>query len=143
MEMWDEAIPILEEVANDILYVTPHYPLANLGWAFYNKKDYKRAEANLNRALELWPNFTIAKIHLGRVYLATGRLNQARAIFEKVAENAPKNPVLLYELGKTYRLLGNYNDAVLALKGAIEFTEDSELAVKAAEELKKVYRQSN
>lgn len=143
MERWDEAIPILEEVAGDIMYVTPHYPLANLGWAYYNKKDYKRAETNLNKALDLWPNFTIAQIHLGRVYLATGRLNKARTLFEKTAENFPKNPVVLYELGKTYRLLGKYNDSILALKVAIEFTDNSELAVKAAEELKKVYRQSN
>ena len=140
LKQWDKAIPVLEEVTGNILYATPHFPLANLGWAYYNKKEYKKAETCLNKALEIQPAFSIAKIHLGRVYLATGRLHQAREIFESVAETNPKNPVLLYEMGKTYRLIGDYNSAVLALKGSIEFAEDSELAVKAAEELKKIYR---
>ncbi len=141
MEEWDKAIPIFKDVADDLLYAKPHHPLTNLGWAYYNKKDYKQAETYLLKALEFQPGYVRAQIHLGRVYLATGRLNQARVLFEKIAENNPKNSVLLYEMGRTYRMLGAYNDSILALKAAIEYTEDSDLAVKAAEELKKVYRQ--
>jgi type IV pilus assembly protein PilF len=140
LKQWDRAIPILKEVTGDILYATPQYPLTNLGWAYYNKGDYKAAETYLHKALELAPDFTIAQIHLGRVYLATGRLTQARAMFETLAKTNPKNPALLFEMGKTYRLLGDYNNAILALKGCIEYAEDSDLAVKAAEELKKIYR---
>jgi type IV pilus assembly protein PilF len=140
LNQWDKAIPILKEVTGDILYATPHYPLANLGWAYYNKGDYKAAETYLHKALELEPNFSIAQIHLGRTYLATGRLHQARELFENVAKSNPKNPTLLYEMGKTYRLLGDYNNAILALKGCIEYAENSDLAVKAAEELKKIYQ---
>jgi len=36
---WDKAIIVLEEVTGDMLYATPHFPLANLGWAYYNKKN--------------------------------------------------------------------------------------------------------
>ena len=140
LEQWDKAIPILEDVTDDILYATPHFPLANLGWAYYNKGDYKTAESYLDKALEVKPDFPIAQIHLGRVYLATGRFHQALRMFEAVAETNPKNAALLYEMGKTYRLLGDYNNAVLALKGAIEYTEDPELALKAADELKKIYQ---
>ena len=99
LKKWDRAIPILKEVTGDILYATPQYPLTNLGWAYYNKGDYKAAETYLHKALELAPDFTIAQIHLGRVYLATGRLTQARAMFETVAKTNPKNPALLYENG--------------------------------------------
>lgn len=140
LKQWDKAIPILKEVTGDILYATPHYPLANLGWAYYNKGDYKTAETYLDKALALQEDFPIAQLHLGRVYLATGRLHQAREMFETVAESNPKNPILLYELGKTYRLLGDYDNAILALKGTIEYTDDSELAIKAADELKKIYK---
>lgn len=140
LEQWDKAISVFKEVTGNILYATPHFPLANLGWAYYNKKDYKAAETYLDKALEVQPNFSIAQMHLGRVYLATGRLHQAREMFETVAESNPKNPVLLYEMGRTYRLLGDYNNAILALKGSIEYAEDSEVAVKAADELKKIYQ---
>jgi len=140
LKQWDKAIPVLKEVTGDVLYATPHFPLANLGWAYFNKGDYKSAETYLKKALDLEPDFTIAQMHLGRVYLATGRLNQAREMFETIAESNPKNPALLYEMGKTYRLLGDYDNAILALKGSIEYADDSELAVKAAEDLKKIYK---
>lgn len=139
LEQWDKAIPIFKAVIGDVLYATPHFPLANLGWAYYNKGDYKTAESYLKKALEMQPDFSMAQLHMGRVYLATGRLNQARKTFEHLAESNPKNPFLLYEMGKTYRLLGDYNNAILALKGAIEYAVDSQLAVKAADELKKIY----
>lgn len=140
LEQWDKAIPIFKSLIGDILYTKPHFPLTNLGWAYYNKGDYKTAESYLKEALEMQPDFARAQMHLGRVYLATGRLNQARKMFEHVAESNPKNPFVLYEMGKTYRLLGDYKNAILALKGSIEFAEDSDLSVKAANELKKIYQ---
>jgi tetratricopeptide (TPR) repeat protein len=79
-------------------------------------------------------------LNLGRTYLATGRLQRALSLFEQAAKSSPENPGLLFELGKTYRLLGDYNNARLALQGAIEYTDDSELAIKASEELNKIYR---
>lgn len=137
---WDKAIPVLESVIGDLLYATPHYPLTNLGWAYYNKREYEKARKYLNDALELMPDFFLAQFYLGRVDLATGRLNNALALFEKAAKIQPKNPAVLLELGKTYRLLGDYNNAILALKGAIAYTEDGELAVEANEELQKIHR---
>jgi type IV pilus biogenesis/stability protein PilW len=137
---WDRAIPLLEEVTGDMLYATPHYPLANLGWAYYNKNDYDKARMYLKEALELKPDFFVAQLNLGRTYLAAGQLHAALSQFEASAKSNPKDPALLLELGKTYRLLGDYNSAILTLKGAIEYTDDSDLAVQASEELQKIYR---
>jgi type IV pilus biogenesis/stability protein PilW len=136
---WDKAIPVLEEVTNDLLYATPQYPLSNLGWAYYNKGMYGKAEKYLKKALELKPDFFIAQLNLGRTYIATGQLQDALSLLNKAAKKEPKNPALLLELGRTYRRLGDYDDAVLALKGAIKYAEDSDVAVKAADELKKIY----
>jgi type IV pilus assembly protein PilF len=140
LKEWDKAIVVLEPVTGDMLYATPHFPLANLGWAYYNKGQYDKAKQYLKKALELQPDFFIAQLNLGRTYLATGRLHAALSLFEKVAQTNPKDPALLLEMGKTYRLLGDYNNARLALKGAIEYTEDSDLAVEASEELNKIYQ---
>ena len=138
LEEWDKAITVLEDVTNDLLYATPHYPLANLGWAYFNKGDYQNARAYLEEALELSPDFFLARLNLGRVHLATGKLHRALALFEKLAPESPQNPVLLLELGKTYRLLGDYDSARLTLKGAMEFTEDTALALEASRELNKL-----
>ena len=137
---WDKAIPILEEVTGDMLYATPHYPLANLGWAYYNIGNYDQARYYLNKALKLQPDFLIAQLNLGKTHLATGRFHKALSLFEEAAKTNPKNPALLLELGRTYRLMGDYDNAQLALRGAIELAEDSELAVEASEELKKIYQ---
>jgi type IV pilus assembly protein PilF len=137
---WDKAIAVLSEVTGDMLYATPHYPLANLGWAYYNKGEYANAQKYLEKALSLSPDFFLAQLNLGKTYLALGKLNEARQILEKAAQKNPKNPALLLEMGRTYRLLGDYNSAVLALKGAMELSEDASLAVAASEELKKIHR---
>jgi type IV pilus biogenesis/stability protein PilW len=138
MEQWDKAIAALEPVTEDMLYATPHYPLSNLGWAYYNKGDYDKARRYLDKALELKPDFVIAQLNLGRTFLATGRLHQALNLFEKIASESPNNPLVLLELGKTYRLLGDYDNARLALRGVIKVTKDSDLALKASEELRKL-----
>jgi len=140
LKEWDEAIPLLESVTDDLLYATPHFPLANLGWAYYNKGEYEKARKNLIEALKLQPNFFIAQLNLGRTEMALGHPHKAQLLFEQAAESNPKNPELLFELGKTYRLLGDYDSAILALKGAIEYSGDSKLAVEAYEELKKIYK---
>lgn len=140
LKEWDKAIRVLEPVTGDMLYATPHFPLANLGWAYFNKGKYDKAQQYLKKALELQPGFFIAQLNLGRTYLALGRLHPALALFEEAAQTNPKNSALLLEMGRTYRLLGDYNNARLALKGAIEYTENSDLAVEASEELKKLYQ---
>ncbi|GAB6904820.1 conserved exported hypothetical protein [Desulfosarcina cetonica] len=139
-KQWDNAIVVLEEVTGDMLYATPHYPLANLGLAYYNKGNYGKARLFLRKALNLKPDFFFAQLNLGRTYLALGQLNDARLTLEQAAKTNPKDPILLLELGKTYRALGDYKNAVTALKGAIELSEDSDLAVEASDELKKVYQ---
>jgi type IV pilus biogenesis/stability protein PilW len=136
---WAKAIPVLEEVTKDMLYATPHFPLANLGWAYYNLGNYTKARDYLNQALDAVPNFLVAQLHLGRVNLATGRPHEALALFETAIANDPKNPAVLLELGRTYRLLGDYRNARLALKGAIEYADDSDLALEASRELRKIY----
>jgi type IV pilus assembly protein PilF len=137
---WDKAIVVLSDVTGDMLYGTPHYPLANLGWAYYNKGEFAKASKYLEEALSLSPDFFVAQLNLGKTYLAQGKLNEARQILEKAAQKNPKNPALLLEMGRTYRLLGDYNSAVLALKGAMELSEDATIAVAASEELKKIHR---
>ena len=41
---WDTAIKYFKEVLENMLYATPHLALANLGWAYYNKKKYTISE---------------------------------------------------------------------------------------------------
>ena len=41
LKKWNEAIACFEKVYSDILYATPHYPLSNMGRAYYNQHPKK------------------------------------------------------------------------------------------------------
>lgn len=135
---WDSAIEVLTQVAEDMLYASPHYPLANLGWAHYNKKEYLVAEKYYWDALNQKDDFFPALLGMGRTYLAMGRIFDAQTQFIKAAKINPDNPELLYELGRIYRLNGDYNTAREYLTKAISNTKDSELVEKAILEIKKL-----
>ncbi|MDL2270108.1 tetratricopeptide repeat protein, partial [Desulfosarcina sp. OttesenSCG-928-G17] len=145
---WDAAISVLLDVTDDVLYLTPHFSLTNLGIAYYEKGDYAQAEHYLRKALSLEPDFLVAQYNLGRACMAAGKLDEARMIFEEMTEKDPKNPAFLLEIGRVYRRLGDTQNAVLALRGAIErvrtarhLTPDiaTEIADAAVAELDQTY----
>jgi Tfp pilus assembly protein PilF len=86
---WDDAIACFKGITCDLLYATPHYPLSNLGWAYYNKKEYRLAEKYYQNALKIEPRFVIALRGLGLTYLKMGRISEAVTFLEKVIELAP------------------------------------------------------
>ena len=92
---WDDAIACFKEITGDLLYVTPHYPLSNLGWAYYNKKEFKLAEKYYQDALKIEPEFVIALRGLGMTYLKMGRISEAVTFLEKVIKLAPDSPLAI------------------------------------------------
>ena len=77
---WDRAIACYKEVAENLLYATPHYPLYNLGRAFYEKKEFQLSEKYYLAALEMEPEFAIALQGLGKTYIGTGLLKQLNSV---------------------------------------------------------------
>jgi Tfp pilus assembly protein PilF len=90
---WDDAITCFKEITGDLLYATPHFPFSNLGWAYYNKKEFKLAEKYYKDALKIEPKFVIALRGLGLTYLKMGRISEAVTTLEKVIELAPDSPL--------------------------------------------------
>jgi Tfp pilus assembly protein PilF len=139
-EEWDRAIKYFKEVLNDLLYVTPHYPLSNLGWAYYNKKEYLEAEKYYKKALAVDPKFINALLGLAKTYEAMGteRLPEAAAILEDAIRQYPESSPLYFERGKTYTLLHEPEKAVAAYKKVIELAPDSPLATEAKKEVQRL-----
>ncbi len=135
---WNDAISCFKEITEDLLYVTPHYPLSNLGWAYYNKKEYDLAEKYYQDALKIEPRFAIALSGLGKTYIATGRISEAIAALEKAVKNSPNSAELYLDLADAYRLSRKYKKALNAYKKVIELAPDSPLAVDAQKEIKKI-----
>lgn len=136
-EEWDMAIKYFEEVLNDLLYVTPHYPLSNMGWAYYNKKEYTLSEKYYLDALNIDPKFINALVGLARTYMAMGmeRLPEAVETLESAIKYYPEYPQLYFELGKTYTMLHEYKRAIDAYETVVDLVPDSPLAMEAKKEV--------
>ena len=132
---WDDAIACFKEITGDLLYATPHYPLSNLGWAYYNKKEYNLAEKYYQDTLKIEPEFAIALRGLGKTYIAMGRIPEAVAILEKAARNSPRFAELYFDLASAYTLSRKYKKALDAYSKVIELAPDSPLAVKAQKQI--------
>lgn len=137
---WDLAIVCFKEVSRDLLYATPHYPLTNLGWAYYNKKEFALAEQFYREALKIDPNYPIALRGLGLTYLAIGKPRDAVNFFEKAAKYS-RFPELFHDLAGTYAILKEYNKAVLFYKKIVDIAPESQLAVEARKEIARIQKE--
>jgi type IV pilus biogenesis/stability protein PilW len=137
---WDRAIKIFEEVLEDVLYVTPHYPMVNLGWAYYNKGEYRVAEKYYLESLENQPDFTHALYGLGRCYLKQGRLTEAKSVLERAASLSPQTAEIFFELANAYKLSRDYRNAYLAYQKVVELKPQSAMAQTARQEAARMRR---
>lgn len=138
LEKWDEAIDCYKEVLRDLVYRPPYFPLSNLGWAYYNKKEYEMAERYYLDALNLEPRFLLAMLGLGRTYIAMGRTSDATGVLEKAAETYPNTPEIYLDLADAYKTSRNTQKALAAYRKVIELAPKSVMAYKADKEIKKM-----
>lgn len=139
---WDNAISIFKELNENLLYATPHYPLYNLGWAYYNKKDYKTAIDYFNKALKQKHGFILALRGLGLTYQKLGQLEKAITYFEKATEKNPQFAELYFDKGLAYTENKQYDKAIKSFEQVILLRPDSEIADKAKNELTNVKNNS-
>jgi tetratricopeptide (TPR) repeat protein len=72
----------------------------------------KEAETHLKKAVNVSPNYSVARFNLGRVFLKEGRFNEAIECFNTF-EGPPEHMVEAYiHLGVAYTQLGRYNPAI-------------------------------
>lgn len=139
LEEWDTAISIFKEISKDALYATPHYPLSNMGLAYFHKGQYKIAIGYYKEALKINDAFVNALRGIGRCYLAMNQGRLALRYLERAAELAPKIAEIYYELGEANLLMGRIDQAHASYETAISISDpDSEVATKAKERLKAI-----
>ncbi|MBC8392985.1 MAG: tetratricopeptide repeat protein [Deltaproteobacteria bacterium] len=154
LKNWDAAISCFKGVAGNLIYATPHFPRFNMGWAYYNKKDYVSSEKYYIEALRHYRDgfqkddiYYKALRGLGRTYIAMGRLSDARkTIEEALKDDAAKTYpgfeiILLYfDLAEVSTSLGDFKKAMDAYDMIINIAPDTPAAEKAAKDAARLRR---
>jgi type IV pilus assembly protein PilF len=134
-KQYDEAIATFTSVSQDLLYATPHFPLAGLGMAYYYKGQYDLAEKNYLKALDINPRYPTALWGLGLTQMAEGNPGEALKNLEKAVELAPNFTEAWFDLGQARKHAGDRAGAIEAFRKVRELAPDAPLAASAADEI--------
>jgi len=111
-----------ETAAKQALAINDTEPEAHaaLGEVRYMRRDWAGAEASLQRALELDPNYAHAYVRYAMVLSETGRDEEALQAFEMAAALDPLSAHTRMNLGVQYGRLGQEQRAMDSMRKAIE-----------------------
>lgn len=86
---WQEAVESYRVAISLPTLTVPDLAQQNLGFALYNLKRYREAEAAFRLALSLDPEMQAAYYHLGLLFTAEQRVNDAKAAFRRAQQLGP------------------------------------------------------
>ncbi|MCX7958502.1 MAG: tetratricopeptide repeat protein, partial [Deltaproteobacteria bacterium] len=119
---YKEAIENFKKALSFLVYSSPHFAHANLGWAYYKSGQQKEAFSELNTALQISPNFCLAYRMLGIIYSDTGQPLDALKNFNRYRDNCPDNPEPYYFIAniKQKYNLAQYDEIVSDYNKSLE-----------------------
>jgi type IV pilus assembly protein PilF len=138
LNQWDAAIEQFNSLSDDLIYATPHFPMTNIGFAYYNKGDFKKAEKYYQEALRLQPKFPIALRGLGRTYLKMGEVAKAQEVLFEAISSEPDFTPAYMDLAKSYLMTGDTEKAKNAYQHVIKTAPESPFAKEAQQALKEL-----
>ena len=108
LQSWDQAIEAAGNALKEPTYNLPVFARANLGWAYFHKKDLQNAWKELYESVASAPGFCVGRFRLAKVYLERGEIEQAMDAIEPILSDAKRCPIqealllggLLYERRK-------------------------------------------
>ena len=135
MEKWDESIAACNKALENPFYDTPEFALNNMGHAYMMKGDYETAIKILKKAFRR-RSLPQASYNLALTYSHLGRETEAVRELERLVVRAPKYVDAHFELARIYLRLGETDKARKHFAEAMSVAPDSELGIRAKEELK-------
>jgi tetratricopeptide (TPR) repeat protein len=111
MQSWDKALEVLTPLLKDPMYETPYLAENNVGWAYFNLKQYGEAERHLKRALFLNDQMCLAYNNLGIVLAAQDRDEEALDYFEAAIKRCGDYVEAYFRLGGALERMGRLEQA--------------------------------
>jgi Tfp pilus assembly protein PilF len=105
---------------------TPGEPKAhlNLGVAYGNRGEYRAAERQFRRAIELWPNYATAWHSLGMLCRVMGRLDESEVQLREAVRLNPSSAEAHNSLGVTLAARAQPEEALAEFQAAITLRPD-------------------
>jgi tetratricopeptide (TPR) repeat protein len=125
---WNAAIATFKEITDNLLYATPHFPLSNLGEAYFNLGNLDQAEYYYLEALKRKPNFPNALRGLGQTYIKKNRPKDAIYYLEKALETAPNSAPIYFDLANAYQMTRDRERSIHAYEKVLELAPNSNIA---------------
>ena len=106
----------------------------NLGVLYYNKGLYQEAVAAFMKALELDQNMQVAQRNLEIAYFNTGYYDTRIPELKERVRLRPEDREARWELGRTFALLGQRDEAVEEFRGSGPSSDQAAAVVAASVE---------
>jgi type IV pilus assembly protein PilF len=88
LQEYDLAITAAGNALKDVTYPEPEVARANLGWAFFQKKNIQAAWKELHEAVSRAPGFCVGRYRLAKVYVERADYDRAAEELDAVAATA-------------------------------------------------------
>lgn len=112
LKQWDAAIQYFEAAANNLLYRTRHLAYDNLGAAYHNKGDYRKAIDFYNKAIGYASEYAPAYMNRGLAHEMLSDWDAAIESYKKAAQIAPEDPFPPWQRGTLLLRLNRQEEAV-------------------------------
>lgn len=127
-----EVFPIAKEKAQNALALNPNLAeaYATLGFVAYRYEwNWHEAETNLQKSIQLKPNYPTAHHWLGEMLMASGRFTEAEAAYKKALELDPTSLIINTDLGYGLFLARRYDESIAQLQKTINLNQNFPLAL--------------
>lgn len=122
-----EAIPLLEEARQDLLYREPWLAENNLGWCHYQLGDLDRAVVHLRAAIASNQGFCLGYRNLAEIAQTQGELGEATRLLERYRRHCPDVADADYRLALVQLERGLDAEARASFLACAEKAGDTEL----------------
>jgi len=124
-----QAILVLRELSQDILYQTPENAWGNLGWAYLEAGQTERAIEALLRSTAVQPNFCVGHYRLGLAYERKKNFDGAMAAYTRALEvdhpRCKAMQVAYVHRAKTALQLGRQDEARKDLEACVHLDKST------------------